>query len=180
MRMGQADVGLNGMLAASTTTPLQPIQTCPQQGTAARLPPFPPPTPPPHPPTHTHPPPYSSVHHSPLPQIWCEIWIVLLLVGTNIGGIIQMGESFGYAVETQWPDAPSWLYGRSGTAAMLFFTLGVMFPLCMLPQMRKVGASVAGRVGGGWFPLLQHRVFGVAFARWYAWACPPRCWPCCA
>lgn len=71
-------------------------------------------------------------------RLWSEIWIVLLLVGTNIGAIIQMGESFGFAISSQWPDAPNWLWDRSGTAAMLFFTLCVIFPLCMLPQMRKL------------------------------------------
>lgn len=42
------------------------------------------------------------------------MWIVLLLVGTNIGAIIQMGEAFGFAVVNQWPDAPNWLWDRSG------------------------------------------------------------------
>ncbi|KAL4457628.1 hypothetical protein ABPG75_012493 [Micractinium tetrahymenae] len=71
-------------------------------------------------------------------QLWAEVWIVVLLIGTNIGGIIQMGEAFGYAVEIQWPDAPNWLWDRSGTAAMLFFTLCIIFPLSMLPKMRKL------------------------------------------
>ncbi|PSC70040.1 Amino acid transporter isoform A [Micractinium conductrix] len=71
-------------------------------------------------------------------RLWSEVWVVVLLVGTNIGAIIQMGEAFGFAVETQWPDAPTWLYGRSGTAAMLFFTLVIIFPLSMLPKMRKL------------------------------------------
>lgn len=39
---------------------------------------------------------------------------MVLLIGTNIGAIIQMGEAFGYAVQSQWPDSPSWLWDRSG------------------------------------------------------------------
>lgn len=27
-----------------------------------------------------------------------------------------MGEAFGYAISTQWPDAPGWLWERSGEA----------------------------------------------------------------
>lgn len=27
---------------------------------------------------------------------------------------LQMGEAFGYAISTQWPDAPGWLWERSG------------------------------------------------------------------
>jgi amino acid permease len=49
-----------------------------------------------------------------------------------------MGEAFGYAISTQWPDAPGWLWERSGTAAMLFFTLVIIFPLSMLPRMRHL------------------------------------------
>lgn len=48
-----------------------------------------------------------------------------------------MGEAFGFAVSTQWPDAPKWLWDRSGTAAMLFFTLCGIFPLSMTPRVRQ-------------------------------------------
>lgn len=71
-------------------------------------------------------------------RLWSEIWIVILLFGTNMGAIIQMGEAFGFAVQTQWPDAPNWLWDRSGTAAMIFFTLAVIFPLSMMPKMRSL------------------------------------------
>ena len=56
------------------------------------------------------------------------------------GAIIQLGEGASFAISQQWPDAPEWLYGRHGTAAMLFFTVVIIFPLSMLPNMRKVGA----------------------------------------
>ena len=59
-------------------------------------------------------------------------------MGTNIGGIIQMGEAFSTAVSRGFPGAPSWLSWNNGFYAMLFFTLVVIFPLCMLPQMKKV------------------------------------------
>jgi hypothetical protein len=39
---------------------------------------------------------------------------VLLLVGTNIGAIIQMGESWSFAISSEWPDTPAWLWERSG------------------------------------------------------------------
>lgn len=118
------------------------------------------------------------------------------LTGVSFRPILQMGEAFGYAISTQWPDAPGWLWERSGeaggrkamsggklmrcggwerkaqhvsllpplasmllplqtgpsnccllagTAAMLFFTLAVIFPLSMLPRMRHVsGTDTAG------------------------------------
>lgn len=78
-------------------------------------------------------------------RLWTEIWIVALLVGTNIGAIIQMGEAFGFAISSQWPEAPAWLWDRSGTAAMIFFTLCVIFPLSMLPKMRQL--ELVGAIG---------------------------------
>ena len=78
--------------------------------------------------------------------------LVPWLVVPACSAIIQMGEAFGFAVETQWPDAPTWLYGRSGTAAMLFFTLVIIFPLSMLPKMRKVRGSTAS-AADGWLPM---------------------------
>jgi sodium-coupled neutral amino acid transporter 10 len=80
----------------------------------------------------------SAAVGGPWLKLWTGIWIVVLLIGTNIGAIIQMGEAFGYAISTQWPDAPGWLWERSGTAAMLFFTLVIIFPLSMLPRMRHL------------------------------------------
>lgn len=68
---------------------------------------------------------------------------MILLLGTNMGALIQMGEGASYAVSAQWPDAPGWLTARHGMAAVLFFTLVVIFPLSMLPNMRKVGRGHA-------------------------------------
>jgi hypothetical protein len=73
---------------------------------------------------------------------------MILLLGTNMGALIQMGEGAAYAISTQWPDAPEWLYARQGIAAVLFFTLLVIFPLCMLPSMRKVHWLLQRRTRG--------------------------------
>ena len=80
-------------------------------------------------------------------QLWSEFWIMVLLLGTNMGALIQLGEGASFAISNQWPDAPEWLYARHGIAAVIFFTLCVIFPLCMLPNMRKVGASPLGAEG---------------------------------
>ncbi|KAI7845451.1 hypothetical protein COHA_001001 [Chlorella ohadii] len=61
------------------------------------------------------------------------------------GPWLKMGEAFGYAISTQWPDAPGWLWERNGTAAMLFFTLVVIFPLSNLPRMRHL--EIVGNSG---------------------------------
>lgn len=77
-------------------------------------------------------------------KLWSEFWIMILLLGTNMGALIQLGEGASFAISNQWPDAPEWLYARHGIAAVIFFTLCVIFPLCMLPNMRKlelVGAT---------------------------------------
>lgn len=69
--------------------------------------------------------------------MWTEVWIVLLLFGTNLGGLAQLGQGAAYTIRTEWPGAPAWLH-HNGTAAILFFSLAVIFPLAMLPTMRKV------------------------------------------
>lgn len=73
---------------------------------------------------------------------------MVLLLGTNIGALIQLGEGASFAISSQWPDAPEWLYARHGIAAVLFFTLAVIFPLAMLPNMRKVGRPSLGQFSG--------------------------------
>ena len=82
-----------------------------------------------------------------LMQLWSEFWIMVLLLGTNMGALIQLGEGASFAISNQWPDAPEWLYARHGIAAVIFFTICVIFPLCMLPNMRKVGAAQWGQRG---------------------------------
>lgn len=47
---------------------------------------------------------------------------VLLLLGTNIGATVQVGQSASSAVEAQWPGQASWWTSNSGTWPMVIFS----------------------------------------------------------
>ena len=47
---------------------------------------------------------------------------MLLLLGTNIGAIVQVGQSASAAVEAQWPGQAGWWTGNSGTWPMVIFS----------------------------------------------------------
>jgi len=70
-------------------------------------------------------------------QLLCQVSLVALLFGTNLGALAQLGQGASYAIARHWPSAPAWLY-HEGIAPILLFTLGLVFPLTMLRSMRQV------------------------------------------
>ncbi|GAB4820976.1 hypothetical protein N2152v2_008022 [Parachlorella kessleri] len=74
----------------------------------------------------------------------CQVSLVALLFGTNLGALAQLGQGASYAIATHWPTAPAWL-SKEGITPILFFTLDLIFPLTMLRSMRQLEA--VGAVG---------------------------------
>lgn len=60
---------------------------------------------------------------------------VLLLVGTNIGAIVQVGQSASFAVEAQWLGSATWWTGNNGTWPMVIFSESAGPPACIWPRM---------------------------------------------
>ena len=58
----------------------------------------------------------------PLPPCLAQASTVLLLLGTNIGAVVQVGQSASSAVEAQWPGQASWWTANSGTWPMVIFS----------------------------------------------------------
>ena len=112
---------------------------------------------------------------SPSPQIFTEFSIIILLLGTIIGALIQCGEVGSAGLLSTWPDStPGFLTYRSGLAIVVFFTLLVILPLCLLPSMRQLEMVGGAGILIVWFlmftvivyscknglPALKHDQFG--------------------
>jgi hypothetical protein len=70
-------------------------------------------------------------------QLFVEICIVILFLGSIIGGIVQCGQIFVSAAQLYSDSVPDWLQYRSGSVLMVFTTIFI-FPACMVELMTQV------------------------------------------
>ncbi|KAL3689246.1 hypothetical protein R1sor_015555 [Riccia sorocarpa] len=74
-----------------------------------------------------------------------EISIVILLLGSLVGGTAQVGEVGTIGLTSINSHLPDWLAGSSGRFLMTLGTLVIVVPLCMGKQLRQL--EYAGMVG---------------------------------
>lgn len=74
-------------------------------------------------------------------QFITEVSIVILMVGTLVGGIAQIGEAGSTAILYFNPDATGPMVNGSGRILMVIFVVAVVAPLCTLRSMRKVSKA---------------------------------------
>jgi hypothetical protein len=86
----------------------------------------------------------------PSAQLFTEIAIVILMVGTLMGTIIQMGETMVSGLQTVSNDIPSVLTERSGSLIMVIMTIIITLPLACLRDLTMVGlpACLSARLCG--------------------------------
>ena len=71
-------------------------------------------------------------------QFITEVSIVVLMVGTLVGGIAQIGEAGSTAILFFNPNASGPMVNGSGRILMVIFVLAIVAPLCTLRNMRRV------------------------------------------
>ncbi|CAL8465153.1 g4688 [Coccomyxa elongata] len=77
-------------------------------------------------------------------KLFVEICIVILFLGSIIGGIVQCGQIFLSAAQLYSDSIPDWLVYRSGSVLMVFTTIFI-FPPCMVELMTQLEyVSIAG------------------------------------
>jgi len=75
-------------------------------------------------------------------QRFTEISIVVLLVGTLVGGFVQTGEIFSTAALSYAPDTvPDWIQARSGSFLMVLAVLFIVFPASLVEVMTQARAA---------------------------------------
>lgn len=74
-------------------------------------------------------------------QFITEVSIVVLMVGTLVGGIAQIGEAGSTAILYFNADASGPTLNGSGRILMVIFVVAVVAPLCTLKNMRKVSQT---------------------------------------
>eukprot|EP00898_Chlorokybus_atmophyticus_P002369 jgi/Chlat1/3132/Chrsp21S03361 len=85
-------------------------------------------------------------------KIWrfiTEVSIVVLLLGTIIGGILQVGEICAAGFIGIWGEdrVPGWVVDGGGRVVMAIATVGLVAPLCLVKQLRQLEyVGVAGVV----------------------------------
>ncbi|KAJ7298881.1 hypothetical protein O6H91_11G105900 [Diphasiastrum complanatum] len=67
-----------------------------------------------------------------------EISIVVLLVGSLVGGIQQTGEAAAIGILSLSGNAPHWLVGGSGRVLMALTTAFIVGPLCLVEKLRQL------------------------------------------
>ena len=70
-------------------------------------------------------------------QLFTQICIVILMLGTNIGGLVQCGEIFSSAAFFISGNVPNWIAARSGSVLMVVTTIFI-FPCCLVELMTQV------------------------------------------
>ena len=71
-------------------------------------------------------------------QFITEVSIVVLMVGTLVGGITQIGEAGATAILYFNPNITGPIVNGSGRILMVIFVICIVAPLCALKNMRKV------------------------------------------
>lgn len=71
-------------------------------------------------------------------QFITELSIVVLMVGTFVGGITQIGEAGCTGILYFNPDATGPMVEGSGRILMVIFVVAIVAPLCALKNMRWV------------------------------------------
>jgi len=71
-------------------------------------------------------------------QLTTEISIVVLLVGTIVGGIAQVGEAAAIGLTSIWPNTPAVFTSGSGRLLMAIATVFIIAPLCLVRRLRQV------------------------------------------
>ena len=71
-------------------------------------------------------------------QFITEVSIVVLMVGTLVGGITQIGEAGATAILYFNPNITGPIVNGSGRILMVIFVICIVAPLCDLKNMRKV------------------------------------------
>jgi hypothetical protein len=74
-------------------------------------------------------------------QLFVEICIVIMFLGSIIGGIVQCGQIFLAAADLFGGYIPDWIQYRGGSIVMVFTTVFI-FPICMVELMTQVGGLV--------------------------------------
>ena len=67
------------------------------------------------------------------PQLFTEICIVIMFLGSIIGGIVQCGQIFLSAANLYSSNVADWLQWRDGSVLMVFTTLFI-FPVSPCPM----------------------------------------------
>ena len=71
-------------------------------------------------------------------QKFTEISIVVLLVGTLVGGFVQTGEIFSTGALSYAPDTvPDWVQARSGSFLMVLAVCFIIFPASLVEVMTQ-------------------------------------------
>jgi len=71
-------------------------------------------------------------------QKFTEISIVVLLVGTLVGGFVQTGEIFSTGALSYAPDTvPDWIQARSGSFLMVLAVCFIIFPASLVEVMTQ-------------------------------------------
>ncbi|CAK9219067.1 unnamed protein product [Sphagnum troendelagicum] len=78
-------------------------------------------------------------------KLTTEISIVVLLVGTLVGGIAQVGEAAAIGLTSIWPNTPAVFTSGSGRLLMAIATVFIIAPLCLVRRLRQL--EYAGMVG---------------------------------
>ena len=71
-------------------------------------------------------------------QFITEVSIVVLMVGTLVGGITQIGEAGATGVLYFNPNVTGPIVNGSGRILMVIFVICIVAPLCALKNMRRV------------------------------------------
>ena len=77
-------------------------------------------------------------HHVVTLQFITEVSIVVLMVGTLVGGITQIGEAGATGILYFNPNATGPIVNGSGRILMVIFVICIVAPLCALKNMRRV------------------------------------------
>mmetsp|Transcript_12290 Transcript_12290/g.36966 ORF Transcript_12290/g.36966 Transcript_12290/m.36966 type:complete len:541 (-) Transcript_12290:2518-4140(-) len=89
---------------------------------------------------------YDTLTYAVGGPIWrfiSQVGIVVLLLGTLIGGIIQVGEGFGYGLDIV-SSPPGWLVNGSGRMIMVFCTIAIVAPLCLPENLTSLDKAGVG------------------------------------
>lgn len=77
-------------------------------------------------------------------QRFTEVSIVVLLVGTLVGGFMQTGEIFSTGALSYAPDGvPGWVQARSGSFLMVLAVCFIVFPASLVEVMTQVRPYLA-------------------------------------
>lgn len=96
------------------------------------------------------------------PQLITEVSIVVLMVGTLVGGITQIGEAGATGILYFNPNVTGPIVNGSGRILMVIFVICIVAPLCALKNMRRVSVlpsilvSTLQYGSWSWLLLIRH------------------------